>query len=163
MRRLENEAAVRRLARYLAVFAALCLLVVVPWPYKIALNRTDSLPGLLYIIEKGKQPLKGELVAFWPPPNRFYRHSWFVKRVVGVAGDMVTADADNRVFVDGRPVGIAKKQSKAGIPLMAPVLGVIPPQHFFAATRHRDGFDSRYGDIGFVHVDRIIGRAYRIL
>jgi conjugal transfer pilin signal peptidase TrbI len=163
MRRRKNEAAAGRCARYLAVLAGICLLAVVPSPYKLALNRSDSLPGLLYVIHKGKQPQKGELVAFWPPPNRFYKHTWFVKRLVGVAGDVVSADLDNQVFVDGRSVGIAKKRSKTGMPLMAPVVGVIPPEHFFAATRHPDGFDSRYGDIGFVHVDRIIGRAHRIL
>jgi conjugal transfer pilin signal peptidase TrbI len=157
-----GDARVRRLACYASIVGGLWLVthiashwVLVGW------NRTASLPGLLYIVKKYEKPRKGDLVAFFPPANPFYSHTWFVKQLVGEAGDVVTSDGRD-VHVSGRYVATAKETSKGGVPLKPPPTGTIPADHFFACTGHPDGFDSRYGDIGFLHVDSIIGRAHRV-
>jgi conjugal transfer pilin signal peptidase TrbI len=40
---------------------------------------------------------------------------------------------------------------------------VVPDGCVFAATPHKDGFDSRYSHIGFVCRDRLVGTAQPVL
>lgn len=162
MNSLLREVPAKRLARYVAIIAVPYLMTTVAahW-FQVGLNTTSSIEGSLFLIKKYERPGKGDLVAFVPPANRFYHHRWFVKNLVGVPGDVVTADGYD-VYIDGKFVATAKPTSRNGLSMMPPPTGAIPPKHFFAGSEHPDGFDSRYGEIGFVHVDRIIGRAYRV-
>ncbi|WP_374692603.1 S26 family signal peptidase, partial [Accumulibacter sp.] len=82
--------------------------------YLIAFNLTNSLPGTLFLIERGTLPDRGELVAFrwqtnWPYP----KGSLFVKRLTGVPGSVVSTKGRD-FFVDGRPVGHAKERARTG-------------------------------------------------
>ena len=69
--------------------------------YFVALNLTESLPGTIFLVEKGVMPQRGELVAFRWEPNWPYPHgSIFVKKLVGLPGSVVTAKGRD-FFVDG--------------------------------------------------------------
>ena len=65
--------------------------------YEIWLNETHSLPGHVYLIEKGAGAGagalgRGELLAFRGGPNKRYPANYpWVKIVGGVGGDRVTA------------------------------------------------------------------------
>lgn len=130
--------------------------------YLVAFNRTQSLPGTLFLIEKATLPNRGDLVAFrwqahWPYPQG----SVFVKRLVGVPGSVVSASGRD-FFVDGQPVGRAKDQATTGEALEMGPIGTIPEAHYYVAGAHPDSLDSRYRLTGWVERQQIVGKAHRI-
>ena len=148
--------------RYLVGLIAFIFVIwaISPW-YAITFNSNHSIEGYLFLLEKNKIPKKGELVAFWPPDNPYYQHTWFVKYVYGVGGDYV--EVENRNFyINRRLVGKAKEKTLKGDPLELGPTGKIPEHYFFVATPHMDSYDSRYKDIGWIPEDRIIGRTVRL-
>jgi len=61
------------------------------------------------------------------------------------------------VKVNGREVARMKAVTKLGEALTPGVTGAIPAGCYYAGTPHRDGFDSRYAEIGLVCRRQIIG------
>jgi conjugal transfer pilin signal peptidase TrbI len=130
--------------------------------YLIAFNLTESLPGTLFLIQKGTLPNRGDLVAFrwqahWPYPQG----SLFVKRLVGMPGSIVSA-RDRDFIVDGDPVGRAKERARTGELLEIGAVGTIPEAHYYVAGEHPDSLDSRYWLTGWVARPQIVGTAHRI-
>ncbi|MGQ0622911.1 MAG: S26 family signal peptidase, partial [Panacagrimonas sp.] len=145
-----------------AVAASLLLLGARPWG-RLAFNGSDSLPGFLYVIRVGELPQRDQLVAFYPPRNRFYREGmFFVKQVKGVSGDRIER-RDAEFFVNGQHLATAKARSLKGQPLQPGPEGVLPDGNLWVWTPHPDSFDSRYADVGWIAPDRVLGRAYRLL
>lgn len=135
------------------------LLFLKPY-YMLGINQTDSLPGLVYLVQKQEKPARGDLVVFRIPEGakRYPRGYTFTKIAVGVAGDKVEFRG-REVFVNGVSRGLAKPHSRHGEPLDLGPAGLIPAGHYFAWTPHKDSYDSRYADIGWVTPDRLEGRA----
>ncbi|MFK5948034.1 MAG: S26 family signal peptidase [Methylococcales bacterium] len=131
-----------------------------PW-VKFSYNATESLDGSLFIILKDVEIHKGDKVAFWPPRNRFYKYGFFVKYAAGIEGDIITV-LDKSFFLGEEFLGVAETITRTGEPLVASKGGTIPANNYFVWTPHKRSFDSRYVDIGLIHEDNIIGRAYRI-
>lgn len=130
--------------------------------YLIAFNLTESLPGTLFLIERDTLPDRGELVAFrWQANWPYRKGSFFVKRLIGVPGSVVSANGRD-FFVDGRPVGRAKERAKTGEFLEIGSVGTIPEAHYYVAGEHPDSLDSRYQLTGWVARQQIVGTAYRI-
>jgi len=130
--------------------------------YFVALNLTESLPGTIFLVEKGVMPERGELVAFRWEPNWPYPHgSIFVKKLVGLPGSVVTAKGRD-FFVDGNPVGHAKDRARTGEALEIGPLGKIAEGRYYVAGTHPDSLDSRYLLTGWVGQNQIVGKAYRI-
>ena len=67
------------------------------------------------------------------------------------------------VAVNGHPVAQMKPFTRFGEPLTPGATGRVPAGCYFAATPHKDGFDSRYAHIGFVCRDRLVGTGQAIL
>lgn len=141
-----------------AVVWALSPIVTLGW------NETASLPGKVYAVAHQQRPDKGQLAAFYPPPNPYYpREMWFTKIIVGVPGDVIS-HRGRLVLINGKPVGVARvTDSERRRRLSMVKAQVIPEGFYFVWTPHPRSYDSRYADIGLVHEDRIIGRAYRLL
>lgn len=164
---VENKAHQKVLVRR-KIVQVLCILGVIgflcwgasPW-ITVGVNLSSSVDGRVFLVLKREVPKRADLVAFWPPENRFYQNIWFVKYAAGVEGDLVDV-ADRNFFINGEFVGRAKETSLAGEPLSPSSGGVVPEDHYFVWTAHPDSFDSRYEDIGFVSKNRVIGRAIRI-
>ena len=152
----------RKLLRYLYVILFFIFLGwgVSPW-IKIGFNGTNSIDGYVFLIVKSRMPDKGELAAFWPPENEFYKNIWFVKYVKGVNGDFVQWNG-NHFYINGKHEGVAKTHSKKGIALEKSYSGTLGVQQYFLWTPHKDSFDSRYSQIGWIHESNIIGTAYLI-
>lgn len=125
-------------------------------------NETGSLTGSWYVVIEGSQPLqRGELIGYRGTANKRYPVGiMWVKRVGGVAGDRVTA-TERWFHVNGLALH-AKEQTRFGEPLDLGPVGTIPPQHYFVYTTHRDSYDSRYADIGWIKPEQVVGRAYEI-
>ncbi len=159
------------LARFIRWLAATTLILVVVWVltqalspwYRLGINGTDSLPGLVYLVFNGELPNKrGDVIAFYPPSNRFYpERMFFVKKAMGLPGDSVTRQGQD-FFINRRWVAMAKTRSNSGNSLAPGPEGIIPEGSWFVWTPHPDSYDSRYADIGWIPKDRVIGRAVRL-
>lgn len=154
----------RRSPMYLWLLVALAAL---GRHYVITLNLSDSLPGTLFLVQKGMKASRGELMAFRYGGGRPYPSgALFLKRLIGLPGSLVTTkDAGGGFrdyYVDGLPAGRAKPESKEGLPLAQGPEGVIPPGHYYLAAPHPDSLDSRYALVGWVGEAQIVGRALRI-
>ncbi len=148
------------------VTVVMLLLWVLSHYITIGPNRTGSLPvaeyPIILVLKDGQVPARGELVGFRPGPNRFYpADSLFVKRLVGLPGDRVTYESDT-FFINGEPVATTKQTAKDGQTLTPGPVGILPACRYFVTTDHRDGYDSRYSDIGWVGCSQIVGRAYAL-
>lgn len=159
---LRIQAFRKRLLRWVCLVGILILLGFGVSPfYSVGMNITHSLPGYVFVIEKGVPVVKGEAFAFTPPKNPYQNDHLFVKVVKGVAGDLVEWNGQE-FYINGELLGVAKKVSLDGKPLTRSGRGVIPQGYYFVWTPHPDSFDSRYGEIGLIHETAFIGRAHFI-
>lgn len=125
-------------------------------------NVTASLPGTLYVVHKGGQYRKGDLIAYrWHGGATYPTGVTFIKRLSGVPGDTVKR-IGNEFWVNDQYIGLAKTVSKAGVPLVPSTAGRIPAGEFFVSTPSPDSLDSRYALSGNIKATAIIGRAYEI-
>ena len=67
------------------------------------------------------------------------------------------------VSVNGVEIAALKSLSKRGEPLTAGPVGLVPDGCYFVATASKDGFDSRYADIGWVCGSQIFGTGVPVL
>lgn len=132
------------------------------------INVSPSLPNWAFVLETKAPPMRGSLIFFRPPVSAVLVNNFgnkpqlFGKHVYGVAGDVVSRQGQT-FFINGRAVATAKTHSRKGEPLSLGPVGVIPHGCYFAGTPHKDGFDSRYGIIGWICRDRIVGTGTAVL
>lgn len=129
----------------------------------IGMNFSPSLPDKIYFINKmDKELQKGKLVTFHYYGEVYPHGTEFTKYVLGVPGDVVSVQ-DRTFYINGQPVGTAKKFSMMDEPLeMNSFRGVIPAGKFWYGTEHPDSFDSRYQLSGLGDIQDIVGRTYPI-
>lgn len=126
------------------------------------INASDSLPNWAFLIRRHQLPARGDYVFFDPPQSALLRRHFgakpqmFGKIVYGMPGDVV-AHREMVVTIGSKPIGRMKSLTRFGEPLTPGAEGVIPAGCYYAGSPHRDGFDSRYAEIGFVCVRQIIG------
>lgn len=126
------------------------------------INMTDSLPNWAFLIRRGALPARGDYVFFDPPASALLRRHFgtrprmFGKIIYGMPGDVV-AHQGSDVTVNGGLVARMKPRTRFGEPLTPGATGPVPQGCYFAGTPHKDGFDSRYREIGFVCARQIIG------
>jgi conjugal transfer pilin signal peptidase TrbI len=165
MMRLPSWRALGALLLVIAVWAS-----IREWSQRHAflINMSTSLPNWAFFVDKQVMPRRGQYVFFEVPKTPLIRAHFgenpkpFGKLVYGMAGDLVTRDGQI-VLVNGSPVARLKAASKRGEPLTPGPLGPVPYGCYFVATPHKDGFDSRYADIGWVCARQIIGTGVPIL
>jgi conjugal transfer pilin signal peptidase TrbI len=130
--------------------------------YGISENMTSSLDGHIYVYRKGEPFNKGDLVAYrWHGGATYPTGTVFIKRVVGMPGDLVKRSG-SEFWVGDQYIGVAKPVSRAGVPLSPATGGVIAAGEYFVATPNPDSLDSRYGLAGNVKQFEMIGKAYEI-
>lgn len=158
---------VRRLALLTAILLAVLTcrgLADAAVRFRLSINTTDSLPNWAFIVDQSnRSPRRGELVAFVPPPTRWYSPgAVFAKVVAGVPGDRVERHGRD-FYVAGHFVGSAKPFARDGAVTTLGPEGVIPAGHYFVVTPHPDSLDSRYADVGWIEEASIIGKAEPVL
>ncbi|MEM9838013.1 MAG: S26 family signal peptidase [Pseudomonadota bacterium] len=128
----------------------------------VTINWTGSLPHWAFLVDRRAEPQVGDFIDFIPPENPYYQNVAFVKRIAAGPGDFVSCQG--RAFsIGGEVVAIAKEVSQEGDLLALGPCGVVPDGHYFVLTPHKDSFDSRYQEIGYVARDRVRGVARPIL
>ena len=150
----------------LRCFCAMSATVLLLWGLspivQFAIKGTDSVEGTLFFLVKGAEVKRGDIAAFKPPENGYYKKArWFGKYIAGVEGDTVSI-RDRNFFINDQYIGTAKETSKTGANLKMSDPGTIPKDYFFMWTPHERSYDSRYADINWIHKSNIIGRLYRI-
>lgn len=136
--------------------------------HAVFINASESLPNWALFVEAGKTPKRGDYVVFDPGRDPLVVKHFganpkpFAKIAYGVAGDTVSRDGAD-VLVNGHKVARLKPLTRQGEVLIPGPVGVVPRGCVFAATGHRDGFDSRYAAIGFVCGHRLLGVGKPIL
>jgi conjugal transfer pilin signal peptidase TrbI len=158
--------------RTLLALSAACLAwaALHDWAQRHAflINATDSLPNWAFFVDKGVLPVRGQYIFFRVPQTQLIKSHFgehpgaFGKLVYGVTGDLVTR-AGSIVSVNGSPVARLKPLTKTGEALTPGPLGRVPSGCYFAASPHKDGFDSRYADIGWVCGKQVVGTGVSIL
>jgi conjugal transfer pilin signal peptidase TrbI len=168
------EQPVSRLPRWRTLatlgMAGLCWVSIHEWSqaHAFMINAGESLPNWAFFVEKYEMPKRGQYVFFRVPETALIKAHFgehpkpFGKLVSGIAGDLVTREGPN-VFVNGSPVAVLKPVSKRGEALTPGPLGRVPDGCYFVATPHKDGFDSRYADIGWVCAAQIVGTGVPVL
>ncbi len=131
--------------------------------FEFSINVSESLPGTLYLVEKGKLPTRDEYVSFYYPSDFIYpKGVMFLKRVVGVGGDVVHSQ-NHHFFVNGKEAGFAMSATSTGQPIQANRFeGVIPAGYFYVKGDHPLSLDSRYAAVGLVSTQMIIGRGFKM-
>ena len=164
-RRFDRAVFRRRLMRHLRRWSLVYLLAAATtaWfdaHYTLGLNVTESLPERLFLIHRGEQPARGDLVAFrWPGGGPYKAGATFVKVLAGMPGDEVTR-IDGEYFVNCYPAGKAKSVSRQGTALEPGPTGTLPDGSYYVRAPHPDSLDSRYALTGWVSLSQIIGRAH---
>lgn len=162
------ETIYRHLSRRAPIYLWLLVAVTAFGRYfTVTINISNSLPGTLFIVQKGDMPRQGDLAAFLYAGGAVYpRNTLFLKRLTGVPGSVVAAkdagDGFRDYFLDGKLVGRAKPRSKGGVPLEPGPEGVIPPGHYYMAAPNPDSLDSRYAVVGWVGDSQIVGKAIEV-
>lgn len=135
----------------LSVLVLISQFMIVRW------NRSNSLPGRMFIGTSWTvTPQRGDLVSFdhpqFPAP--------IAKIVVGVAGDLVEI-VNGYVVVNEVDRGIIlDKSPRSGKPLTPIEPCIIPDGYIYGWAPHPESFDSRYAEIGLIHISRIKERLW---
>lgn len=129
--------------------------------YRIAINNDVSLPGKVFLVHYGKKPDVNGLVVFKQDAKYLPKYLTLVKILIGKPGDTISVKNDD-VYVNGTYIGHAKKTTKKGKPLTVTDETIVPPGKYFVAGTHKDSFDSRYKEFGFLDPATIEGTAYAI-
>lgn len=153
-----------------AVLLCLALSALQHWrsSHLLLINLTQSLPNWAFLVERDRVPARGDYIFFQPPPGALLRRHFgerrqpFGKLVLGMPGDVV-AHQGALVTINGRAVVTMKPRTRLGEPLTPGHTGPVPRGCYFAGSAHKDGFDSRYAEIGFVCSRQIIGTGVPIL
>ncbi len=155
----ERSAGRRRARIGLALLAALAALwLATVSRVHVNASWSDGAWGYAAVPLFGAAPEVGDRVLF-EPPEVAGSPVPYLKTVRGTPGMAVAVDADRTVRVDGVATGRAKSHALDGRPLEAIASGIIPAGHYYLHGDHIDSHDSRYGEIGLVPRERILGRA----
>lgn len=94
--------------------------------YHPAVNRTESLPFTLFLIERGEKNLSvGDYAAFKPKPDSVGGFEFtFVKEIACGPGQRIEV-INREIFCDGKKIALAKTHSKRGEPLDVIASGMI--------------------------------------
>lgn len=144
----------------------LALASVIQANYRIAVNRTPSLPYSFYLICLNDAVETGGFIAFhWHNGKPFPDGTVFTKRLLAATGDKVVKHGRDVTVGDvtlrGKEYGITGRRLFPNDQLREGD-NIIPPGKYFVAGDHEYSLDSRYGLLGLVDKKEVIGRAYPI-
>lgn len=154
----------KRFGITLTAIGILCFgLAVLQHFVSIQVNLSKSLPQRFFLVLKNSDFKKGDYVSFYANKSGYYPTDMpFIKKVAGVSGDKIT-ERNRTFYINGKPTIRAKLFSKRGMPLEKGPTGTLPKDQFFVYANHKDSFDSRYKNIGWVKKEEIIGKAIPLL
>jgi signal peptidase I len=151
----------------LTVLVVVGVQTFVAQPYRVEHeSMLDTLQdGEMVLVDKLSPRLgwlrRGDIIVFEPPPRTGDPGTPFIKRLIGLPGDVV-AIRDGLVIVNGVPLDESGYvyQGQPTLPMEDRADWQVPAGALFVLGDHRvDSTDSRIGWLGMVPMDRVIGRA----
>ncbi len=131
--------------------------------FELVLNRSNSLPGTVYFLDKTTAPSCGNTTVFdMPEESRFYRGSRMIKVIQGCPGDRISLIGQTIFLNDIEVAEAMQRTTNRMYDLVVIDSGVIPDKHFYLAATHPRSYDSRYRSFGLRHADELLGKAHRI-
>jgi len=104
------------------------------------------------------KPRSGDIIAFYPNGNK--NSHMYVKRVVATPGDTVLIE-DGYLYINGFIYEDENKYEKIEYPGLAEnEITLNKGEYFVLGDNRNDSEDSRYGNIGPVSIDDIVGRVW---
>ena len=141
----------------LIVVAAIAVMISTMIMPVLRVTGTSMTPTLqndqVIICNKLAECQKGDVVAF------YYNNKVLIKRVIGVAGDVIDISGDGVVSVNGEPLGepyvseLALGECDIELPYQ------VPDNRIFVMGDHRSvSIDSRSTSVGCVAIENVIGK-----
>ncbi|HQR19515.1 MAG TPA: S26 family signal peptidase [Burkholderiaceae bacterium] len=156
----ERAPLVRR--RWWWIPVALVAMLVFRHFFALGMIWSPSVNPSLVLVVRGSTVRVGELAAYRYPGAAIgdYRAGdQMIHWVIAGEGATITVAENRAVFVDGKPVGVAKAATYRGQPLETVRPKVIPKGHFYVLGTDSNSLDSRYEHAGLVPHGEFIGRA----
>ena len=112
-----------------------------------------------------KDPERFDIIVFpYEGPgssDSFFEREYYIKRIIGLPGETVYIDFDGNIFIDGVKLeenyGL-QKISNPGEAARQVHLG--DDEYFVLGDNRNNSSDSRFVNVGPIHRDQIIGRAW---
>ncbi len=148
------------------IFASLAMTAtayaVSPW-YVLMVNRSNSLPGTLFLLDRTMAPGCGDTTVFdMPSSARFYPGSRMIKKILGCAGDVISV-SDRMVFINQREVAVAMERTTNQKYELHPITpGLLPANKVYLAATHKRSYDSRYESFGLRDTSELLGTAKKL-
>jgi conjugal transfer pilin signal peptidase TrbI len=137
-------------------------IILIQSKFSILINTSESLPKKVFLLSKRSLPSKhGDYIVYELPNNKRFGDQKFIKLVGGIEGQELVVK-DKNYYIDGKFLGVAKKSDASGISVELQPEGIVPEGHYFAYTLHKDSYDSKYKEVGFISSSNVLGTAYAI-
>ena len=105
-----------------------------------------------------RDPERFDVVVF---PYRYAEDTYYIKRIIGLPGETVWIDYEGDIYIDGKIL-----EEDYGLEtIVNPGLAATPfelsdDEYFVLGDNRNNSEDSRFGDVGNLRRDEIIGRAW---
>lgn len=129
---------------------ACCLLLLVSFLF-IRINLTKSVPYTVFWLQKVDRPHIGEYIAFSHPKNG----EKMVKQYIARGGEKIEFFG-NRIIVAGEDRGEILERSQSGNIYTPIQFDKVPEGFVFVWGSHKESFDSRYEEFGFIPEENIL-------
>ena len=130
--------------------------------FAIGIIWSPSVQPSFVLVVRGAAVSVGDLAAYRYPGatiGDYHAGDPMIHWVIAGAGSTITVADHRAVFVDGKPVGVAKPATYRGQALEAVRPKLIPKEHFYVMGTDSNSLDSRYEHAGLVRRGDFIGRA----
>lgn len=103
-------------------------------------------------------PKRFDIIVF---PYLYEEKTYYIKRIIGLPGETILIDAEGNIYIDGEllhetyGLEMIRDAGRANVPI---TLG--EDEYFVMGDNRNDSLDSRFEDVGNIHRNRIIGRAW---
>lgn len=102
-------------------------------------------------------PRRYDIIVF---PFRYEERTYYIKRIIGLPGETVQIE-DGTIYIDGEELKESygrEIMKNAGLAAEPVILG--DDEYFVLGDNRNDSSDSRDPNVGVIHRDEIIGRAW---
>lgn len=104
-----------------------------------------------------KDPERFDIIVF---PYQYEEDVYYIKRIIGLPGETVQIDEEGQIFINGEVLNEDYGREVIQDPGMAIEPITLGEEEYFVLGDNRNkSEDSRFEDVGVIHMDDIVGRA----
>ena len=103
-------------------------------------------------------PERFDIIIF---PYQWEPNTYYIKRIIGLPGETIQIDDEGNIYIDGEMLrenyGLERIQNP-GLAREPVTLG--EDEYFVLGDNRNNSTDSRFAEVGVIHRDDIVGRAW---